>query len=215
MIVHKIYITIRLIFLLIKLNSVFFNSDLYQRITSVKGPSVLLALGGWTDSSGDKYSRLVSSASSRRKFVASTVNFLRRHNFNGLSLEWNYPVCWQSDCKRGRDSDKPNFTKLLKELRKEFDEQEPPLSLSVALSGYKEVIDKAYEVDEISKIVEFISVMSYDYHGAWESKTGHLAPLYSKTDDTNSHYNVVRKYLINFPFLFIRDRKSLIYLIYL
>lgn len=171
----------------------FFILDLYQRITSVKGPSVLLALGGWTDSSGDKYSRLVSSASSRRKFVASAVNFLRKHNFNGLSLEWNYPVCWQSNCKKGPNSDKPNFTKLLKELRKEFDEQEPPLSLSVALSGYKEVIDTAYEVEEISKIVEFMSIMSYDYHGAWESKTGHLAPLYSKNDDTNSYYNVVRK----------------------
>lgn len=153
----------------------------------------MLALGGWTDSSGDKYSRLVSNASSRRKFVASTVNFLKKHNFKGLSVEWNYPKCWQSDCKRGPDSDKPNFTKMLKELRNAFNEEEPRLILSVALSGYKEVIDKAYEVDKISKLVDFISVMTYDYHGAWESRTGHLAPLYSKNSSSNLHYNVVRK----------------------
>lgn len=154
----------------------------------------MLALGGWTDSSGDKYSRLVKSASSRKKFVTSTLNFLKKHNFKGLSVEWNYPKCWQSDCKRGPDSDKPNFTKLLKELRKAFDEEESGLILSVALSGYKEVIDKAYQVDEISKLVDFISVMTYDYHGAWESKTGHLAPLYSKNNtSSNINYNVVRK----------------------
>ncbi|XP_051164101.1 probable chitinase 10 [Leptopilina boulardi] len=174
------------------------ENNLYQRITSIKGPIVMLALGGWTDSSGDKYSRLVKSASSRKKFVTSTLNFLKKHNFKGLSVEWNYPKCWQSDCKRGPDSDKPNFTKLLKELRKAFDEEESGLILSVALSGYKEVIDKAYQVDEISKLVDFISVMTYDYHGAWESKTGHLAPLYSKNNtSSNINYNVnfTMKYL--------------------
>lgn len=154
----------------------------------------MLALGGWTDSSGDKYSRLVTSASSRKKFATSTANFLKKHNFKGLSVEWNYPKCWQSDCKKGPDSDKPNFTKLLKELREAFDEQEPPLILSVSLSGYKEVIDKAYEVDKISKLVDFVSVMTYDYHGAWESKTGHLAPLYSEDTSSNMYYNVVRNF---------------------
>lgn len=150
-----------------------------------------MALGGWTDSSGDKYSRLISSGAARRKFVANTVSFLRQHNFDGLSLEWSYPKCWQSDCKKGPDADKPNFTKLVRELRREFEKQEPPLLLAVALSGYKEVIDKAYEVREISQAVDFLSVMSYDYHGAWESKAGHIAPLFGSSGDSKPYYNVV------------------------
>lgn len=162
-------------------------------MTSIKGTRILLALGGWTDSSGDKYSRLISNDVSRRKFVASTINFLKKHNFDGLSIEWNYPKCWQSDCKKGPDSDKPNFTKLLRELREEFDEQTPRLTLAVALSGYKEVIDQAYEIAEISKSVDFASVMTYDYHGAWETKTGHLAPLYETNNNKGRrYYNVVR-----------------------
>lgn len=166
-------------------------TDLYQRITSLKGPKIILAIGGWTDSSGDKYSRLVSNGASRRKFVVATISFLRRHNFDGLSVEWNYPHCWQSDCKKGLESDKPNFTKLLKELRDEFDKQTPKLTLAVSISGYKEVIDRAYEVEEISELVDFMSVMTYDYHGAWEPKTGHLAPLYRQSGDNYLHYNVV------------------------
>lgn len=148
-------------------------------------------MGGWTDSSGDKYSRLVSNDAARRKFVAATVNYLKEHNFDGLSFEWSYPKCWQSDCKKGPNSDKPNFTKLIQELKKEFDKQEPPLLLAVALSGYKEVIDKAYEVREISRAVDFMSIMTYDYHGAWESKSGHIAPLFGSPGDTNPYYNVV------------------------
>ncbi|XP_014602332.1 PREDICTED: probable chitinase 3 [Polistes canadensis] len=166
------------------------DNGLYERVTSIKGTRVLLALGGWTDSSGDKYSRLISSGVSRRKFISATINFLKKHNFDGLSLEWNYPKCWQSDCRKGPDSDKPNFTKLLQELRKEFNKQTPRLALAVALSGYKEVIDQAYEVAEIVREVDFASVMTYDYHGAWESKTGHLAPLYETNNDGRRYYNV-------------------------
>lgn len=152
---------------------------------------MLLAVGGWTDSAGDKYSRLISSAAARRKFVASTINYLQKYNFDGLSVEWNYPKCWQSDCRKGPDSDKPNFTKLIQELKAEFDQEKPKLTLAVALSGYKEVIDRAYEVDKISSAADFLSVMTYDYHGAWESKTGHLSPLFGNQSDNNPYYNVV------------------------
>ncbi|KAF3422630.1 hypothetical protein E2986_01595 [Frieseomelitta varia] len=164
--------------------------NLYERVTNVKGSRVLLAVGGWTDSTGDKYSRLASSSVARRKFVAATISFLKKHNFNGLSFEWNYPKCWQSNCRKGPDSDKPNFTKLIEELRKGFEQEEPRLTLAVAFSGYKEVIDRAYEIRELSRMVDFVSVMTYDYHGAWESKTGHLSPLFGNIGDTNPYYNV-------------------------
>lgn len=170
---------------------------LYQRVTSVKGSRILLALGGWVDSYGDKYSRLISNGVARCKFVTATTKYLRQHNFDGLSLEWSYPKCWQSDCKKGPDSDKPNFTRLVQELRQEFSKQEPPLLLAVALSGYKDVIDEAYEVREISRAVDFMSVMTYDYHGAWESKTGHIAPLFASSGDSNPYYNVVSAEFLN------------------
>lgn len=109
-----------------------------------------------------------------------------------MQIDWNYPVCWQSNCQKGKPSDKPNFTKLIQELKTEFDKQEPKLLLSVAISGYKEVIDVAYELDKIGKEVEFMSVMTYDYHGAWEKKTGHVSPLYHRQGDKYEQYNTVR-----------------------
>lgn len=60
-----------------------------------RGVKVTLAIGGWNDSAGDKYSRLVNSPSARAKFIAHVVEFLLKHNFDGLDLDWEYPVCWQ------------------------------------------------------------------------------------------------------------------------
>lgn len=87
---------------------------MYKRVTQLgeKGPAIILAIGGWTDSVGDKYSKMVNSGSSRRAFVNSVVAFLRRHKFSGLSLEWNHPICWQSDCSKGPQSDASNYAKL-------------------------------------------------------------------------------------------------------
>nr|CAI5856018.1 unnamed protein product [Callosobruchus analis] len=166
------------------------NNNLYERITSLEDVQVLLSVGGWTDSSGDKYSRLVSDGSARRRFVLGAVAFLRKHRFNGLHLDWNYPVCWQSDCKRGPSTDKANFAKLLQELKSEFSKQSPPLILAAAISGYKEVIDVAYDLPVLGQNLDFMSVMTYDYHGAWERLTGHVSPLYGSPADKYPQYNV-------------------------
>lgn len=164
------------------------DNNLYRRTTKLDVP-VLLAIGGWTDSTGDKYSRLISSDASRRNFASTTVAFLRKYGFSGLHFDWNYPKCWQSDCRKGPASDKPNFTKLVQEIYKEFQKQSPPLQLGVAISGYKEVITEAYELAQLSSAVDFLTVMTYDYHGAWEDVTGHVSPLYGRPNDKYPQYN--------------------------
>lgn len=60
-----------------------------------RGVKVSIAIGGWNDSSGDKYSRMVNNAASRRAFVSSVLRFLKQYEFDGLDLDWEYPKCWQ------------------------------------------------------------------------------------------------------------------------
>ena len=55
----------------------------------------MIAIGGWNDSKGNKYSRMVGNVSSRKRFVNGVVRFLKEHKFDGLDLDWEYPVCWQ------------------------------------------------------------------------------------------------------------------------
>lgn len=69
--------------------------------------------------------------------------------------------------------------------------QEPPLILAAGISGYREVIDVGYDVVTISEAVDFMSVMTYDYHGAWEKVTGHVSPLFYRKGDTFPRFNTV------------------------
>lgn len=69
----------------------------YERVVEYKkkGKKVSLALGGWNDSQGDKYSRLVNNPASRSKFIKHALEFLEKYDFDGLDLDWEYPKCWQ------------------------------------------------------------------------------------------------------------------------
>lgn len=60
------------------------------------GVKVLLGLGGWNDSNDDKYSRLAGSPrSTRRNFAEYIVRILQQYGFDGIDLDWEFPVCWQ------------------------------------------------------------------------------------------------------------------------
>jgi hypothetical protein len=42
--------------------------------------------------------------------------------------------------------------------------------------------------------LDFINIMSYDYHGTWETRTGHVSPLYASPVDADKGLNVVRSF---------------------
>ncbi|KAL1462608.1 hypothetical protein WDU94_014431 [Cyamophila willieti] len=90
------------------------DNKFYEKVTALKkkGVKVTLAIGGWNDSAGNKYSRLANSPQARAKFIAHVTNFIKEHNFDGLDLDWEYPKCWQVDCKQGPASDKQAFADL-------------------------------------------------------------------------------------------------------
>jgi len=70
-------------------------------------------MGGWSDSGDDKYSILANSVQMRKKFAKEAVGFLKSRGFDGLSVDWHYPKCWQSDCTAGPDTDKAAFASFI------------------------------------------------------------------------------------------------------
>lgn len=61
----------------------------------------------------------------------------------------------------------------------------------------------AYDVEGLSVYLDYIHMMCYDYHGAWDKQTGANAPL--KGTDT---LNVVSTSLIKDQFLFFVAYKN-------
>ncbi|CAF2377210.1 unnamed protein product [Rotaria sp. Silwood2] len=57
------------------------------------------------------------------------------------------------------------------------------LLLTCATAAARHRIEAGYEVEEVCKYFDFVSVMTYDYHGSWEGKTGHNSPLYGMRNE--------------------------------
>ena len=57
--------------------------------------------------------------------------------------------------------------------------------LTTAVAAEKNTILNAYDIVNIVPHLDFINVMSYDYHGSWDSKCGHNSPLYADEDSSD------------------------------
>ncbi|CAL1299588.1 unnamed protein product [Larinioides sclopetarius] len=150
----------------------------------------IVAIGGWNEGS-TRYSNMASSPATRKIFVDSAVEFVKKYGFNGLDMDWEYPAT-----RGGKPEDKQNFVALLRELKTEF--QKHNLLLTAAVSAGKHTIDEAYDIPQVSQYLDFINVMCYDYHGGWESFTGHNAPLYARPDDNKENQMLNLNFSINY-----------------
>lgn len=69
------------------------------------------------------------------------------------------------------------------------------MELSIAVGMGKETIEAAYDIPEVNKYVDFINMMTYDFRGSWDGKTGHHTQLYARPSDyaNLAYYNLVIK----------------------
>ncbi|XP_045214152.2 chitinase-like protein 3 isoform X3 [Mercenaria mercenaria] len=162
------------------------SEGMYGRVNNLKqlNPELktLLGVGGWMMGSKD-FSKLAAGRIARKIFAKTTAKFLRDRNFDGLTIDWQHPT------KRGgKPKDKTNFSLLLQEIRKAFEAESrksglPRLLLTTGVSASRNIIEEGYEIDNITKYTDFINVMAYDLHGAWDNYTGHPSQLYAREEE--------------------------------
>ena len=137
------------------------------------GLKIVLSIGGW---GADGFSQAAATEESRRKFVKSAMKILKENHLDGLDIDWEYPCSSQAGIASSED-DRENFTLLIKELRKQLDASGDGLSLSIAAGGEASYL-KGTDMAEVQKYLDYVQLMTYDFHGEFKPVTGHHANLY-------------------------------------
>jgi len=166
---------------------------------------VLISIGGWTESYRFSDAALPEN---RQAFVSSCIGMFINGNFasgvidptifDGIDIDWEYPGRCGATCNF-RPEDTVNFTALLAEFRTQLDAIDPNLLLTIA-SPAGEYYYSAIELDKIHQYVDWINLLTYDFHGSWEPNgpTNHHSPLYGSPGDptfAGSSNNTVLAYI--------------------
>jgi chitinase len=155
-----------------------------KRNTSLK---VLLSLGGW---GGCKTcSDVFSTAEGRQEFSQSVLALCKSYGTDGIDLDWEYPAVEGYPDHAFKPEDKPNFTALVRELRKTLGNK---YEISFAAGGFQEFLDEAVEWKDVMSLVDRVNLMTYDLVNGNSTVTGHHTALYSTTQQHESTDNAVQ-----------------------
>ena len=134
------------------------------------GKKVLMAFGGWGQSDG--FAPLVADSLARNNFINNVVELLLNKNYDGIDLDWEFP----SDITQGK-----NLTKLVKELRERFNQENSEWLITIAVSAGS-YNGQYIEFGKLIDYVDWFSIMGYDFHGSWTVHAGHNSPIYQPSN---------------------------------
>ncbi|XP_044021360.1 chitinase-3-like protein 1 [Aphidius gifuensis] len=159
--------------------------DGFKKINALRqvNPSLktLVAIGGWNQRS-EKYSTMSSTAESREEFANDAVAFVKKYGFDGFDIDWEYPA---NAAQGGVPADYVNYVELLKIVKAKFEKE--GLILSAAVAAAESTASQSYNILEMSKYLDFINIMAYDFYGSFSSGLGMNAALKPGDSDTGNH----------------------------
>ncbi|MEU9054063.1 chitinase C-terminal domain-containing protein [Streptomyces sp. NPDC048384] len=171
----------------------------------------LISVGGWAETggyfddsgtrvnSGGFYSMATNADGSVNQagidtFADSAVGFIRKYGFNGVDIDYEYPTSmkdaghpfdWSVSNAR-RSGLVKGYAVLMKTLREKLDRAGAAdgrhylLSVAAPSSGY---LLRGMETFQVQKYLDYVNIMSYDLHGAWNEYVGPNASLFDDGKD--------------------------------
>ena len=174
------------------------NYNQFNNVLKTQYPHLktLISVGGWTWSA--RFSDVALTPQSRAVFAESCVDFIRQYGFDGVDLDWEYPVSGGLASNVYRPQDGTNYTLLVAEIRAQLDaagaEDGTHYLLTIAsAAGFDKIVN--FDLAGMHPYLDFINVMSYDLFGAWDlSSTGHQAGLRASPGMTAASPELRTKY---------------------
>jgi len=138
------------------------------------GLKVVLSIGGW---GAGNFSEAVASEAARTRFIDSGITLLHQFDLDGLDIDWEYPTLGDADISHAPD-DRRNFTLLLEQLRARLDaEGKGQRHYLLTIAAAEGRFAAGLELPRIARSLDWINLMTYDFHGSLTPTTGHHAGL--------------------------------------
>ncbi|KAL5334821.1 glycoside hydrolase superfamily [Aspergillus crustosus] len=182
--------------------STLFNSDSPQAFVPFEPVStmrnrfspetrLMIAIGGWGDSSG--FSEGAKDEASRERYAKNVAAMLETAGFDGVDIDWEYPGGNGEDYKKIPNEQKVSeietFPLFLEALRKAVGNEK---IISIATPGKKgDMI--AYTMEQGPKIwpsVDFVNVMSYDLMNRRNNVTKHHSGVADSLDTIKAYLDI-------------------------
>jgi len=150
---------------------------------------IVISIGGWAWS--ENFSDAVLTESSRLKFAKSSVDIVRQYDLDGVDIDWEYPGEAGVPCVAGevcaRPDDKQNFVTLARELRAALDaagtQDGKHYGITMAAGVTPRYVGDGQWLKDLAASLDWINLMTYDFHMPFEKTSNHLAPLFGDARD--------------------------------
>ncbi|TLD22800.1 hypothetical protein PspLS_07507 [Pyricularia sp. CBS 133598] len=152
----------------------------YDSVTALKskqpGLQVWIAIGGWAMNDPGPwrtaFSDMARSTASQDAFFQSLISFLTLHDFDGVDLDWEYPV---AEDRGGVPEDFENYVTMISRLRIALNASGKRYGLSITLPASYWYL-RGFDLQKIEPHLDFFNVMTYDIHGVWDKTVNSIGP---------------------------------------
>lgn len=151
------------------------DDEVYKQFLALPDSiSKWIGIGGFQFTDSDQpthetFSKMSSSKENRKAFTDSLQEFLSTYKFSGVDIDWE----WPGNSDRGRNpSDKANQVELLKDMRQALGNN---VGLGVAIPA-QYIYLQNMDLKGLEAQVDWLSILTYDLHGAWDATTPGLGP---------------------------------------
>ena len=135
------------------------DTAIIQKMVSMKSQNkdlkVLLSLGGWGGC--EPCSDVFSTAKGRVNFAKSIKSLTDYFGTDGIDLDWEYPAISGFPNHKFTPEDKPNFTELVKSLRKELGKK---MTITFAAGGFQKFVNDAINWSDVMPYVNYVNLMT-------------------------------------------------------
>lgn len=147
---------------------------------------IILAIGGWTWS--DHFSTVAGDAGRRSTFVSTAWNLVQQHGLDGIEIDWEFPgyggEAGNSICAGTCDGNR--FTWFIEALN-----SAKPAGKELSFAGgANPAMGANVDLSRAAAATDFLTIMSYDFHGDWGEPWGHHANLYGGDISVDSAVNM-------------------------